>query len=125
MRIKLLADQWDQLTDGGYLRHFVGAVVDVSDSDGRRLVKCGAAVPENEATKVTASDSAAEGDAVVQDHDEVQDADESAQGEASSWKRPPKSGKLEAWQAYAAHLGLEVKGLRREEIIAAVAKIED
>ncbi|RAV34919.1 hypothetical protein [Corynebacterium heidelbergense] len=44
MKIRLLVDQWDEPTEGGYLTHVKGDVVDAGEADAARLVGAGAAV---------------------------------------------------------------------------------
>lgn len=44
MKIRLLVDQWDEPTEGGYISHFKGEVVDAGEADAARLVGAGAAV---------------------------------------------------------------------------------
>lgn len=90
-----------------------GSEVDVDEATYGRLVELGAVVVESETTP--------ESEPEVEPAPEPESEPEVEPAPVVS--RPAKSAPEDKWRAYAESLGLDVKGLKKAEIIAAVAKV--
>lgn len=94
-----------------------GSVIDVDEATYGRLVELGAVVVESEPEVEEAPEAVSEPEPVVES--EVEGAPEP---EAGVVRKPAKSAPEDKWRAYAESLGLDVKGLKKPEIIAVVNK---
>lgn len=92
-----------------------GSVVEVDEATYGRLVELGAVEVESEATP--------EPEPVVEAAPEPEPEQEPEVEPAPVVSRPAKSAPEDKWRAYAESLGLDVKGLKKPEIIAAVSKV--
>lgn len=92
-----------------------GSVVEVDEATYGRLVELGAVEVESDATPEPEPEVVVEAAPEPESEPEVEPA--------PVVSRPAKSAPEDKWRAYAESLGLDVKGLKKPEIIAAVAKV--
>ncbi|EGT5788616.1 hypothetical protein A9D03_12600 [Corynebacterium striatum] len=115
MKIRLVA--WARRKVGADWENFVeGDIVEDDSPWSERLVRIGAAVQIDE-LETTESDEDAE-NADANDADESEDGPETTEP-AADVKRPAKTAPVDTWRKYAESMGVEVKGLSKQEIIAA------
>ncbi|AIT89163.1 hypothetical protein [Corynebacterium ulcerans] len=117
MKIKLVA--WARRWDGEDWEHFVENDVVEDDSPwAERLVRIGAAVVidgDGEPVQETDAEPAeAVSDAVVSGEP----------SEKVSSERPKHTATTDSWRAYANSFGIDTKGMKKQEIIAAVNAVE-
>ena len=94
-----------------------GSVVEVDEATYGRLVELGAVEVEAEV------EATPEPEPVVEAALEPEPEQEPEVEPAPVVSRPAKSAPEDKWRAYAESLGLDVKGLKKPEIIAAVSKV--
>lgn len=92
-----------------------GSVVEVDEATYGHLVELGAVEVEADVEAAPDSEPVAEVEAAPEPEPEVEPA--------PVVSRPAKSAPEDKWRAYAESLGLDVKGLKKPEIIAAVSKV--
>ena len=125
MKIRLIA--WARRKVGADWENFVeGDIVEDDSPWAERLVRIGAAVQIDELETAEPAEDAENADANGTDESEDESADdeyaddESADDEpVEDVKRPAKTAPVDTWRKYAESLGVEVKGLSKQEIIAA------
>lgn len=104
-----------------------GSVVEVDEATYGRLVELGAVEVEADVEAAPDSEPVAEveSEATPEPEPEVEAAPEPEPEvePAPVVSRPAKSAPEDKWRAYAESLGLDVKGLKKPEIIAAVSKV--
>ena len=116
MVYRLNVDFWKPDNTHGYMK---GDVLDgINEVDLARLIRCGAAV-DVETTAVVDPVDVARGAALESEAAEHVDAPVS---ESEGLKPPKKSQGEQAWRDYADKLGIDVKGLSKQEIIAATTR---
>lgn len=115
MKIRLIA--WARRKAGADWENFVeGDIVEDDSPWAERLVRIGAAVQIDELETAEPDEDAENADAKDTDESE----DEPVEGEpAGEVERPAKTAPVDTWRKYAESLGVEVKGLSKQEIIAA------
>lgn len=108
-----------------------GSVVEVDEATYGRLVELDAveveadveAAPDSEPVAEVESEATPEPEPVVEAAPEPEPEQEPEVEPAPVVSRPAKSAPEDKWRAYAESLGLDVKGLKKPEIIAAVSKV--
>lgn len=115
MKIRLIA--WARRKAGADWENFVeGDIVEDDSPWAERLVRIGAAVQIDELETAEPAEDAENADANGTDESEDESADDEP---VEDVKRPAKTAPVDTWRKYAESLGVEVKGLSKQEIIAA------
>lgn len=116
MVYRLNVDFWKPDSTQSYVK---GDVLDgINEVDLERLIRCGAAV-DVETIAVVEPVADAGGAALESEAAEPVDAPVS---ESEGLKPPKKSQGEQAWRDYADKLGIETKGMSKQEIIAATTR---
>lgn len=116
MVYRLNVDFWKPDITQSYVK---GDVLDgINEVDLARLIRCGAAV-DVETTAMVEPVDAVGGVALESEAAEPVDAPVS---ESEGLKPPKKSQGEQAWRDYADKLGIETKGMSKQEIIAATTR---
>lgn len=116
MVYRLNVDFWKPDNTHGYVK---GDVLDgINEADLERLIRCGAAV-DVETTAVVEPVADIREAALESEAAEHVDAPVS---EPEGLKPPKKSQGEQAWREYADNLGIDVKGMSKQEIIAATTR---
>ena len=128
MKIRLIA--WARRKVGADWENFVeGDIVEDDSPWSERLVRIGAAVQIDELETAESAEDAENADANDTDESEDEptpapvtepvDEESADDAPAEDVKRPAKTAPVDTWRKYAESLGVEVKGLSKQEIIAA------
>lgn len=113
MALKLTVDSWIRLVDGARERYRKGDLLDITRGEAERLLRIGAAVD---------TDKNAEPEFTPTHVEEVQEENEFSEEIAF----PKSAAKLDIWRAFGKQNGVDVSGLSKAEIRAAVeAKINN
>lgn len=114
MVYRLNVDFWKPDSTQSYVK---GDVLDgINEVDLERLIRCGAAV-DVETTAVVEPVADARGAAL-----EAVEPVDAPVSESEGLKPPKKSQGEQAWRDYADKLGIETKGMTKQEIIAATTR---
>lgn len=115
MVYRLNVDFWKPDNTHGYVK---GDVLDgINEVDLERLIRCGAAV---DVETIAVVEPAVVGGAAVES--EAAEHVDAPVVESEGLKPPKKSQGEQAWRDYADRLGIDVKGMSKQEIIAATTR---
>lgn len=107
MALKLTVDSWIRLVDGARERYKKGDLLDITHEEAERLLRIGAAVDTNKNAEPE----------IPPTHVEEAQEENEIDKEISF---PKNTAKLDIWRAFGKKHGIDVSGLSKAEIRAAV-----